>query len=453
LVSRNKNSGFTIAWLLVIFVLPIVGYVLYVLWGRDISRSKRSKKTQAAIDRGMTFLEKDSGVNAEFGLAHPTRKRTSEYLLRNGFPLYKNTKSRYFSLGELQFQEMLKEMEQAQKFIFMEYFVVGSGELWDKFEDVLIRKAKQGVEIKLLFDDFGSIGAASEKIVNNLAKHGIEAIRFNPVHKSIAWLYANYRNHQKITVIDGNIGYTGGTNLADEYANLYQKHGHFKDTAIRLEGDAVWSLTAAFLQMWESESDAQMDYNSYRPSRDIIGDGFYQPFTDDPLNTANPAETSYRMIINNAKDYVYITSPYLIIDNTMMKALCSAAMSGCDVRIITPKIWDHWFVHMVTQSNYGELLKAGVKIYEYTPGYVHAKMIISDDDHAIIGSINMDYRSFYLHYENAVWFCGAPALRPIKEDIEELFDISEQIKLDDWLRRPIYGKCFQAVFRLFAVLF
>jgi len=408
---------------------------------------------KTAIERGTEFLSKDPGVYAELGAVHPTRKRISGYLGRKAFPLYKNTKCDYYPLGELQFEAMLKDMENAEKFIFLEYFILDNGELWKKFEELMIRKAEQGVEIRLMFDDLGSIVTAPDNLIKRLAGHGIQAKRFNPVHRYVSRLYINFRNHQKIAVVDGNVGYTGGTNLADEYANIYPKHGHWKDTAIRLEGDAVWSLTVAFLQMWESESNNKSDYEVYRPTYSCDGQGFYQPFTDGPVNNPdNPAEVMYRTIINNAKDYVYITTPYLVIDNTMMEALCTVALGGTDVRIITPKIWDHWYVHMVTQSNYGELLAAGVKICEYTPGYIHAKTIISDDDHAVTGSINMDYRSFYLHFENGVWICGAPVLKDIKRDIEETFKVCEEIQLDDWLRRPWYVKCLQTVLRLFAVL-
>jgi len=453
LVSKNKSSSFTITWLLIIFTLPVFGHVLYILWGRGASHGWRSNRMKTAIERGTEFLSKDPGVYAELGAVHPTRKRISGYLGRKDFPLYKNTKCDYYPLGELQFEAMLKDMENAKKFIFLEYFILDNGELWKKFEELMIRKAEQGVEIRLMFDDLGSIVTAPDNLIKRLAGHGIQAKRFNPVHRYVSRLYINYRNHQKIAVIDGNVGYTGGTNLADEYANIYPKHGHWKDTAIRLEGDAVWSLTVAFLQMWESESNNNSDYEVYRPTYSCDGQGFYQPFTDGPVNNPdNPAEVMYRTIINNAKDYVYITTPYLVIDNTMMEALCTVALGGTDVRIITPKIWDHWYVHMVTQSNYGELLAAGVKIYEYTPGYIHAKTIISDDDHAVTGSINMDYRSFYLHFENSVWICGAPVLKDIKRDIEETFEVCEEIRLDDWLRRPWYVKCLQTVLRLFAVL-
>ena len=454
LVSKNRSSSYTIMWLLIIFTLPVFGYVLYLLWGRNAAHGWRGEKMRASIARGAEFLKKDPEVYAEFETTHPTRKRIPCYLENMDSPLYKNTGCEYFSLGEMQFEAMLKDIEKAEKFVFLEYFIINNGELWDRFEKLLISKASQGVEVRLLFDDFGSIVTAPNNLIKRLASHGIPAKRFNPVHRYLSRLYANYRNHQKIAVIDGNVGYTGGTNLADEYANYYPKLGHWKDTAIRLEGDAVWSLTVTFLQMWESESSEMSDYEAYRPAYSCETRGFLQPFADGPTNNFdNPAEVMYRTIINNAREYVYITTPYLVIDNTMMKALCAAAQSGADVRIITPSVWDHWYVHMVTRSNYGELLAAGARIYEYTPGYIHAKTIISDDDNAVIGSINMDYRSFHMHFENGVWICGAPVLGDIKRDIEETFDVCKEILLDEWRRRPWYVKVMQTILRPFAVLF
>ena len=454
IADRRSNRSFIISWLLVISILPIFGHILYFMWGRCPSRDIRSKRIKDAIARGVSYLIKEPQIYSELGDLFPSRKRIAGYLGRKNFPLYKNTDCQYFPLGELQYEAMLHDMEKAEKFIFMEYFTLSSGRIWDKFEDVLVRKARQGVEIRLMYDDLGSIITAPDDLPEKLKAFDIQVAQFNPVQRHISRLYINYRNHQKITVIDGNIAYTGGANLADQYANLFPKHGHWKDTAIRLEGDAVWSLTVAFLQMWESESEEKIIYANYRPSKSSSNSaGYYQPFTDGPVNNPdNPAEVLYRKLINNAKNYVYITTPYLIIDNTMMDSLCNAALGGTDVRIITPKIWDQWYVHMVTQSNYGELLRSGVRVYEYTPGFIHAKTIISDDEHAVTGTINMDYRSFYLHYENGVWICGSPVLADIKNDIMDTFDISEEIQLEAWSHRPLRIKIIQAVLRLFAVL-
>lgn len=454
MVSNNKNSSYTIVWLIIILILPVFGYLLYMLWGRTSLCGKKSKKIQETIKRGQSFLEQEPNAYSQFQKFHPLRKRIFGYLLQEGFPLYNNTKCNYYPLGELQFEKMIEDMEGAENFIFLQYFIIAEGQLWDRIHDVLRRKSEQGVEVRLMYDDFGSITSFPNMVVNQLKSENIQVVAFNPVHRYISRLYINYRNHGKITVIDGNIGYTGGANIADEYVNIYKKFGHWKDTAVRLEGKAVWSLTVMFLQMWDSESNIGSNYSKYVSTLNVAECGFFQPFSDGPTNNPNnPAAVMYRQIISNSQEYVYITTPYLVIDNIIKDALCIAAKGGTDVRIITPKIPDHWYVHMVTRSNYGELMEAGVRIYEYTPGYIHEKTIISDDDNAIVGSINMDYRSFYLHFENGVWICGATVLEEIKKDITDTFALSEEINLNKWNSRPWYVKFFESILRLFAPLF
>jgi cardiolipin synthase len=448
----RKNNPYSIKWVIVVLVLPVVGLLLYLIFSRsDIVGRKRGFRE--SLSHGASFLTKDPEVYADLGRAFPARKRIAGYLGRKGQPLYSNTKCEYYPLGELQFDAMLRDMEKAERFIFMEYFIISKGELWDKIQDVLIRKAAQGVEVRVMMDDIGSIMTFPGKLIKKLKAHGIQILRFNDVHGFFSGYYFNYRNHQKITVIDGNIGYTGGTNVADEYINAYEKHGHWKDNAIRMEGDAVWSLTVAFLQMWDGEAKMQSDYGAYRPSLSVKAPGFFQPFTDQPMDDDYIAKYIYKSFFYTAKKYIYITTPYLIVDPTMLEALRVAAKGGTDVRIIVPKVWDKWFVHVVTLSNYQTLLEAGVRIYEYTPGFIHCKTVISDDEHAVIGTINMDFRSFYLHYENGVWICDAPIIKDIKKDIEETLALCEEIELETWLDRPWREKCVQSLMRLFAVLF
>lgn len=454
MANHSHSGSTTITWLIIIALLPVFGYILYLLWGRSDTHGKRCDRTRASIAYGEQYLEKDPAVYAKLSEEHPQRKRTSGYLGRMSFPLYQDTKCQYYPLGEQQFDAMIEDMKNAEKFIFLQYFILDGGVLWDRIRDVLLEKSKQGVEIRLMYDDLGSILCAPEKGLRMLKEHGVQIVRFNPVHKFISRLFINYRNHQKMTIVDGHIAYTGGTNIADEYINAYPKHGHWKDTGIRMEGAAAWSMTVTFLSMWDGETDKRSDYNNYRPQKQVEGNGgYFQPFSDGPINNPdNPAEVMYRTIIANARDYVYITTPYLVIDNAMQEALITAARSGVDVRIITPRVYDHWYVHGVTRSNYLDLLKVGVRIYEYVPGYIHGKTIISDDDHAVTGSINMDYRSFNLHYENGVWICGGPVLKDIKQDILETMDVSEEILLEVWEKQPWYTWLLQGFLRIFAVL-
>ena len=454
LISNDRNYSYTMLWLLVILIMPVFGYLLYMLWGRTSLFGSSKKKNEEILTHSACFLVQDPAIHAD-SPTPPARKRITTYLQQEGFPLFANTACSYFPSGESQFEKMLEDMEGARHFIFLEYFIVAEGQLWERIHEVLRRKAAQGVEVRLIYDDFGSITTMTARTIKQLKKENIQVINFNPVHRYISKLYINYRNHKKITVIDGNIGYTGGTNIADEYVNLRQRYGYWKDNAIRLEGEAVWSLTVIFLQMWEFESNTKSVYTNYTPTLSKPETkGFYQPFCDGPSNNPhNPAAAIYQQIIANASEYVYLTTPYLVIDNAIKEVLCIAAKSGIDVRIITPRISDHWFVHIVTQSNYGDLLEAGVRIYEYTPGYIHAKTIISDDDNAVVGSINLDYRSFYLHYENGVWICGAPVLAEIKKDILDIIAKSEEVALAEWKARPWHIKLAEPLIRLFGPLF
>lgn len=451
--EKNRSLTQTVPWLILILLLPVFGHLLYLLWGRSGTHSRKSKKINQILSLGSQWRKQSPGVAASLAEQHPLKKRTAVYLQQEGFPLYTNTDCAYFPLGELQFKALLSDLEKAEHYIFMEFFIVSEGQLWNRIHEILKLKASQGVEVRLLYDDLGSIFTLPKDFIERLAAEGICAQRFNPAHKYLARLYLNFRNHQKIVVIDGKIGYTGGTNLADEYANLYEKHGHWKDAAIRLTGEAVWGLTVTFLQMWEAETELPEDYERYHPRTDVAGHGFYQPFDDGPVNHEhNPAEAVYRQTIHSAQKYVWITTPYLVIDEIMVDALCTAATSGIDVRIVTPKVWDHWYVHMVTRSNYGKLLKLGVRIYEYTPGYIHAKAILSDDIHAVTGSINMDYRSFYLHFENGVSIYGAPVLQDIKNDMLDTFAVSEEISYEQWKARPYRIIILQSFLRLFIPL-
>ncbi|MCL2569412.1 MAG: cardiolipin synthase [Oscillospiraceae bacterium] len=449
LTEKRKNASYTMAWVLLILLLPVSGHLLYILWGRRI----RHKEMSRTLARTSGYLVRDPAVEADLIEQHHERKRLVNYLARRGFPVYQRTTCDYYVLGDDQFPVMLKEIAAAKRFILISTFIVGKGTLWTQMKELLAQKVAEGVEVRFMYDDWGSLFTAPDRLDKDLKSIGVKVLRWGPILSSLSQVYANYRNHQKICIIDGEIAYTGGANVADEYININSPFGHWKDTGIRLEGDAVWSLTVTFLQMWEGETEREENFDKYRPQRTFPkSPGFYQPFSDGPMDsTTNPADVMYRSIINNAQEYVYIMTPYLIIDNSMVDALRTAALGGTDVRIFTPHIWDKWYVHIVTQSNYETLLSAGVKIYEYTPGYMHAKTILSDDDHCITGTINMDYRSFYLHYENAVWICGAPVLKDIKADFAETMAMCHEIKLEQWQNRPLLTKIIQKVFRIFAI--
>ncbi len=336
----------------------------------------------------------------------------------------------------------------------MNFFIVGEGVLWDRIHHMLLQKIKEGVNVKFMYDDFGATLRTSKHFRRELEAEGIETAVFNPIHKYTDKLYMNYRSHQKIIVIDGNSGYTGGMNLADEYVNLIDRFGTWKDNAVKVCGDAVWGLTVTFLQMWEiCKNGERMDYNPYRPTMEFQSNDVYcHVISDGPANNPNnPIESIYKQIINYAKKYVYITTPYLIIEDDMRQALITAVKSGIDVRIITPYIPDKKNVKRLTNYNYGQLLEAGIKIYEYKPGFIHAKTIINEDC-GIVGTINMDYRSFYLHYECGLWMCNREVIDVIKEDLLNTMDISIEISYNEWKSRPWYLKTYQKLLNVFSTL-
>ena len=447
LMNRNEEQMYKMSWVTIILVLPVFGLILYILWGRSGMGVKQSRVIMNSIKNGSQYITHDEHVYKKLEARRPEYVSNAHYLKNEGHALYQNTTSVFYKTGEHFFKQLLIDLEKAEKFIFLEYFIVSEGEIWNSIFEVLRRKAAQGIEVRFMYDDLGSVWEVPDKLAHVLEDEGIKVAVFNPINRYLSRLYANYRNHQKITVIDGKVGFTGGINLANEYANINPPHGHFKDSANRLEGDAVNGLTFIFLQMWESEHGLTGDYEQYIVKHMQVGDGgFYQPFADGPVNNPhNPAKTMYGKLISQAANYVYITTPYLILDNVTKEMLCTAAQSGVDVKIITPHIGDSPIVHAITHSNYSDLLVAGVHIYEYTPGFMHQKTICCDGKQAIFGSINTDYRSFYLNFENGVWVCNSPVIEDIESDFTATLNLSEEIKLGKWNRRSVFAKTAQSL--------
>ncbi|ADY12729.1 cardiolipin synthase [Sphaerochaeta globosa] len=455
-ISRDLNPAYKIGWMLIFMSIPVYGGIFYLFFGnRRLNARLRSRLEQLNI-----FYQKgvEGGAYSELlpmkALASysPTLARQAQYIANiTGFPVWGNTEVEYFSSGEAWVLDVLSEMKKAKSFIFMEFFIISEGEIWDSFLAVLLEKQKMGVRICLMYDDVGSILDIPSHLDRRLRSLGLEVVAFNPLRAHLN-SKLNSRDHRKVLVIDGNIGYTGGMNIADEYANRKLKFGHWKDTAVKLRGDAVWSLSQMFLQLWAFSTGKFEDFAKHRPTITTKMDGFVQPFADNPLDNENVAENAYIQIINMAKRYVWITTPYLVLDNEMLTALKIASQSGVDVRIITPHMPDKWYVFAVTRENYRLLLEAGVKIYEYTPGFLHAKMFVSDDRVAIIGTINMDYRSFYLHFENGVAFYGSSVIRKVYEDIQHTLQISERIAQDFHKKRPWYKRLLGLILKIAAPL-
>lgn len=456
LVNKNQSPSFRIAWISIVLLLPVSGFVLYYFWGREGGKKKQlDEYIMKQLSYGQKFLIQDEEVYEEYVEEHPVAGRMVKYMVNEGFPLTGGNKVKYYPMGEDAFEDIFRALEWAQEFIFIDFFIVAEGALWDKIHDILKRKIGQGVEVKFLYDDFGAAIRTNKFFQRMLEDEGIEVRVFNPVHKYTGELYMNYRSHQKIVVVDGEVGFTGGFNLADEYANLIERFGKWKDTGVRLIGEAVWDLTVVFLQMWEASAvdKEHVDYLEYKRMPEVSGDTYCQVISDGPANNPNnPIESIYNQMITFSDEYLYITTPYLVIEDYMKQSLIEASHRGVDVRIVTPNIPDKKNAKLLTNYNYGVLLREGIRIYEYTPGFIHAKQILTENA-AIVGTINMDYRSFYLHYENGVWMSGKSIQNAIMDDFRFLFDTGREISYEEWLNRPRLWKMVQPILNLFSTLF
>lgn len=451
----NVNPSYKIMWMLIVVWLPVTGVLFYLWWGSRITRRPAAKFEP--IERAASEAMVQDGAAAEaLNRQDPTLTRNVEYLLRcASAPLYGNTASEYFPLGQDFFARFLEVLRGAKRFIFMEYFIIEEGEMWNQTLEILCQKAAEGVDVRVLYDAFGSMFTLPQGYDADLRAMGIKCQTFNPVAFSTHisdYKLLNNRDHRKIAVIDGETGFTGGLNFADEYINRKERFGVWKDTGVMLKGPGVYSLTVTFLKMWDYTSGTQTHYEEYRPRGAYEADGFVQPYCDSPLDGETVSENAYRNVLRRAQQYVYIVTPYLILDNEMITALCLAAKSGVDVRILTPGIPDKWYVYYVTQSNYACLLKAGVRIYEYTPGFVHAKMYVSDDKEAIVGSANMDYRSLYLHFENCCAFYGGKIVRDVRDDVCAALAESREVTEADVSGMPFFKWLAQVFLRFFSPL-
>ena len=450
---REGSPSYKLSWMSLVLFLPVAGMLLFVLWGGTHQAKTLSlKKVPAPLEKERTRRESADNV-AQLRRTDPAWGRLATYLQKRGFLLYQNTNARYFGDGAAFFDDLIDHMRQAETYIFMEYYILAEGAVWDRILSVLKERAAQGVEIRIIFDDFGNITRLSDEMLQEIQNAGIEVEVFNPVHRYVNRIYFNYRDHRKIAVVDGFYAYTGGINIADEYANLVNRFGHWKDSGVRVEGQGAWGFAAQFIQMWKMMGRTlpnEDDY--YRPRHEVQGVGYCQPFTDGPLNNPdNPIEETYLQLMGSAKRFLYITTPYYAVEESMQKALCIAADSGVDVRLMIPAVPDHKFTYMVAETYWGQLLTHGVKIYKYTPGFLHAKSVMVDREVALVGSTNMDYRTFQLHYECGVLFYKMPVVEELLEDLDHIMGQSRLYTLKEWNQRPWYRRAFAAVLKLFAI--
>jgi phosphatidylserine/phosphatidylglycerophosphate/ cardiolipin synthase, phospholipase D family, putative len=453
IVNRNMPPESKVTWLL-FAVVPVFGFLLYLM----IGERRLSKKEIQQLEKmdSMKFREDNSyDLRVELKQENKSAFGIVKSLLSmdHNADVYDGTASQYFPLGEEMFEAMLDDLRSAKKFIFLEFYIIDPGLMWNRILEILVDKVQQGVEVKLLYDDIGCMATLSGDYTKRLRKMGIDAHKFNKVIPRMTVAYNN-RDHRKILVVDGQVGYTGGINLADEYINHIVRFGHWKDGGVRLEGSAVKALTRLFLMNWYINRGEITDFDRYHfDSQRVEGKGLYIPYGSGPkpIYKEQVGKAVYQNIINQAIDYVYITTPYLIIDYDLTEDIKNAAMRGVDVRIVTPFIPDKKLIQIVTRGAYPDLLEAGVKIYEYTPGFIHSKNVISDDELAVVGTINFDYRSLVHHYENAVLMYQTATIADIKQDFEGLFDISKEISLET-LQNSWYQRLLKEIMQLFAPL-
>lgn len=454
IINDDSNPAYKIAWILPIAIFPIVGSLLFLYVKYNIGTIATRKVLKLITKETKKYTITDSKIKETLHVDHTDIEKLSAYMeINGGSATYSNTQVEYFSLGDYVMEPILRELEKAEKFIFIEFFMVEEGIFFNKVLDVLTRKTAQGVEVRFMYDDLGCVALLPRKYPEVLKNRGIQVQTYAHLTPFLSTHYNN-RDHRKILVVDGKCALTGGINLCDEYINAYEKFGHWKDNAIMVRGDAVKAFTLMFLHMWNSQKyTANIDYKKYLIENSVKGNGgFVIPYGDGPHQHENVAEHVYMDIINNANDYVYITTPYLILDYEMEKTIIHAAMSGIDVRIILPHIPDKKIAFAIARTYYPNLLSAGVKIYEYTPGFIHAKTFLSDDKIGVVGTINLDYRSLYLHYECGSIMYKNDSLKDIKKDFLDTFDKSQKIDLSHYHKLNIMYRFVGRILRIFGPL-
>lgn len=467
-VTEHELQEYKIGWILLVLIVPIFGVPLYYLFGdkkvgrRYIRNSARAKECfRSYISQNPEIQDKIEGLDARLA-------GTSRYLVNDaGFPVYEGTAVRYYDSGEALYNGMIEDIRNARHFIFMEYFTIEMADVWETILDILMDKAEEGVEIRILYDDMGCASFLPHNYYRQLEDlhENIKCSRFNPIRPIVSTLMNN-RDHRKMTIIDGSIAFTGGINLSDRYVNIGCPYGRWKDAGIRMEGEAVRSMTLMFLTMWDAlrrrdkktyalEAESAPDPEMYMPhayhDAPFAGEGFVQPYGDEPFDEIKLSENAYTELINQAERYLYIFTPYLVLSDSISEAICIAARRGVDVRIVTPGVPDKKIVYRLTRASYKRFCSAGVRIYEFTPGFIHSKCMVADDTKAIVGTVNCDYRSLYLHFEDAVLFSYCPAVMDVRDDALRTFKISHEVGPED-MKTGLAGRFIDAFLKVMAPL-
>ena len=460
IINDNTNPYYKLAWIVPVTVFPVFGTILYLFAKLELGTHIMNGRILQLIDKTEPFIPQNKVTLEELEETNLQERNLAVYMkLHAGYPIWKNTYAEYYPLGEDAFEAMVRELENAKEFIFMEYFIVEQGIMWDTILDILVRKASEGVDVRFMYDGTCSLMLLPYNYPKKLIAKGIKCKMFSPI-KPVLSTVQNNRDHRKILVVDGHTAFTGGVNLADEYINKYERFGHWKDTAVMIKGEAVAGFTIMFLQNWNIYEYGKEDkFESYIKTdfpeiteKGLCTDGYVLPYGDSPLDNENVGQTVYLDIINRAEKYVHIMTPYLILDNEMTHALTYAAKRGVEVTIIMPHKPDKIYAYLLARSYYAELIRSGVNIYEYTPGFIHAKGFSSDDIRGVVGSINLDYRSLFLHFECACYFYRSPVVAEIEKDMQETLKKCCMITLDDCLRYNIFKQIAGRILRLFAPL-
>lgn len=490
IANKDMRTSYKMSWIFLVLFLPIFGIPAYFIFGRSELTKHTRRKMEAVAAKVMDYRVEDKTTIEALKQDDFYAFQQSYYISsKAGYPIYREEDSTYYSCGEKLYPQLLADLESAEHFIFLEYFIIEQGKMFDPIVDILERKAKDGVEVRLIYDDVGCIQTLPPKFYKVLQEKGIHCATFNPFRPVLS-IIMNNRDHRKITVIDGKIAYTGGFNLADEYINEKVKFGYWKDAGIRLTGACVWNFTSMFLEIWDYITKSEDDYVFYRKASipqlgeitreqlqakqsfdvtdseratvtasysqelepHVAGAGYVQPYCDSPLDHEDVGENVYLNLIEHAKNYVYIFTPYLIIGSEMATALINAAKCGVDVRIVVPGVPDKKLVYLLTQANFAHLIKGGVRIYKYEPGFIHSKCFVVDDVYAAVGTINLDYRSLYLHFECGTFMYRTKAVMQVKEDALATIDESLLVTLSECQSKKLIVRMFMGALKLFAPL-
>ena len=454
--SENKNSAMKIPWIILISATPIIGVFIYMMLGFSATTPRMKKRYAMIQQETFPHLPDSSELSESLLDLDPHASNMSKYLFNySGYPLYSNTDAAYYSDTNIALEEIKNSLREAESFIFIEYFSIEMGHAFSEILDILTEKVEEGVEVRILYDDVGSARFINKAFAESMNRLGIKCLIFNPFTPVVNW-YLNYRDHRKLIIIDGKVSFTGGFNLCDEYFNIVHPFGHWKDAGIKLTGEATLSFTASFLEMWNGAKKASHEipenYSHYLSRHEYFtaSDGYIQPFVDSPLDGEQVGENVYISMIEASNRYIYFMTPYLVISDEMAHALTLAAKRGVDVRIITPGIPDKKAVYELTRSYYNRLAASGVRVYEYTPGFLHSKVCVTDDNMAFCGTINMDYRSLYHSFEDGVVLYGSDQIAVIKKDFDDTFPQCDDVT-DRYLANPnVFIRIERAFLRLFS---